>query len=230
MSGAKSREPVGPGDFWSRRRAAVAEEERAEVAAEEEARRAAEQEALSERPDAEVLEALGLKDPDELEQGDDFAAFLKAEVPERLKRRALRRLWLSNPVLANVDALVDYGEDFTDSATVVENMQTAYRVGKGMLAHIEKQLETASKDPEEGAGKRVDEADAAGSEDTPDTQAETSAPRVESVADDDAVAPQIEAVQNQRNQSERGALTQEAALPSPRRMRFVYASATGDTS
>jgi len=27
--------------------------------------------------------------------------------------------------------LVDYGEDFTDAATVVENMQTIYKVGKG---------------------------------------------------------------------------------------------------
>ena len=43
---------------------------------------------------------------------------------------ALRRLWKVNPVLANVDGLVEYGEDFTDSATVVENLQTTYQVGK----------------------------------------------------------------------------------------------------
>lgn len=39
--------------------------------------------------------------------------------------------------MANVDGLVDYGEDFTDAAMVVENLQTAYQVGKGMLAHVE---------------------------------------------------------------------------------------------
>ena len=58
-------------------------------------------------------------------------------VPDRIRRRALRRLWLSNPALANLDGLLDYGEDFTDSATVVENIQTAYQVGKGMLKHVE---------------------------------------------------------------------------------------------
>ena len=39
-------------------------------------------------------------------------------------------------MLANVDMLVDYGEDFTDAATVVENLQTTYQVGKGMLEHL----------------------------------------------------------------------------------------------
>jgi hypothetical protein len=43
-----------------------------------------------------------------------------------------------NPVLANVDGLVDYGQDFTDNAMVVEGLQTAYQVGKGMLSHLEK--------------------------------------------------------------------------------------------
>ena len=42
-----------------------------------------------------------------------------------------------NPTLANLDGLIDYGEDYTDAATVIENMQTAYEVGKGMLAHVE---------------------------------------------------------------------------------------------
>jgi len=64
-------------------------------------------------------------------------------VPEAIRRRALRTLWRSNPVLANVDMLVDYGEDFTDSATVVANMQTAYQVGKGMLKHVEEMARQA---------------------------------------------------------------------------------------
>jgi len=39
--------------------------------------------------------------------------------------------------LPDVDMLVDYGEDYTDAATVIENLQTTYQVGKGMLKHIE---------------------------------------------------------------------------------------------
>jgi hypothetical protein len=48
-------------------------------------------------------------------------------------------------VLANLDGLVDYGEDYTDAATVVENLQTVYQVGKGMVTKLEELLE----DPEE---------------------------------------------------------------------------------
>lgn len=39
--------------------------------------------------------------------------------------------------------LVDYGEDFTDAAMAVENIQTAYQVGKGMLKHVEEMARQA---------------------------------------------------------------------------------------
>jgi hypothetical protein len=125
------------GDFWSRRKARVAAESAAETRESTQAARAAQEQALEDMPDAEILAELGLPDPDEMQPGDDFSAFLKAAVPDRIRRRALRKLWLSNPVLANVDGLLDYGDDFTDGATVIENMQTAYQVGKGMMKHVE---------------------------------------------------------------------------------------------
>lgn len=129
------------GDFWSRRKDAVAAEETAALEAETEA-------ALAERPDEEILEELGLDQPEELETPDAVREFLNSAVPQRLKTRALRRLWRLNPVLANLDGLVDYGEDFTDAATVVENLQTAYQVGKGMLSHLEFLAEKAAREAE----------------------------------------------------------------------------------
>ena len=96
------------------------------------------EEDLEEKSDSEILEELGVPEPDTLKAGDDFSAFMTKAVPDRIRRRALRLLWRTNPVLANLDELVDYGEDFTDGAMVVENLQTTYQVGKGMLAHIEK--------------------------------------------------------------------------------------------
>ncbi|MDW4548659.1 DUF3306 domain-containing protein [Defluviimonas sp. D31] len=127
-------------DFWSRRRAAVAAEAEAEAAAvratEATAERTAREEAQAGKSDAEILDALGLADPDTLVRGDDFSAFLKDAVPEHLRRRALRRLWRSNPVLANLDGLVDHGEDYTDAATVKPDLRTAYQVGRGMLRHL----------------------------------------------------------------------------------------------
>ena len=127
---------VGP-DMWSRRRAAV----QAEAEADEKQRHAviadAERAELAKKEDAEILAELKLTDPDDLGLGDDFSGFMKSAVPERLRRRALRKLWLSNPVLANVDNLVDYGEDFTDAGSIVGKIKTAYQVGRGMLKHVE---------------------------------------------------------------------------------------------
>ena len=137
-----------PIDFWERRKAAVRAEEKAERRVEQAKQDAREQEELEARPDEEILAKLDLPDPDTLKEGDDFSAFMSKAVPERLRRRALRKLWLSNPVLANLDELVDYGEDFTDASLVVDNLQTTYQVGKGMLAHIQAQADETA-DPEE---------------------------------------------------------------------------------
>ncbi|CTQ66116.1 DUF3306 domain-containing protein [Roseibium alexandrii] len=120
-------------DFWSRRKAAVQRSEELERVLVEEAEVAKERAELETKSDAEILEELNLPDPDTLTENDDFSQFLSAAVPERLKRRALRRLWGLNPVLANLDGLVDYADDFTDAATVVSNMQTVYQVGRGMV-------------------------------------------------------------------------------------------------
>ena len=131
---------TGTGDFWSRRKAAVAAEQEADeraIIAQAEADELAKRE---EQTDSEILEELNLPDPDHLKAGDDITGFMSKEVPERLRQRALRRLWRLNPVLANVDGLVDYGEDFTDAAVVMDGMQTAYQVGKGMLAHVQQHL------------------------------------------------------------------------------------------
>ncbi len=124
-------------DFWSRRKAAVQAETEAEALAAEEQFITTRQTELEEKSDAEILSEFDLPDPDTLQAGDDVSGFMAKAVPDRLRRRALRRLWRLNPVLANVDGLVDYGEDYTDAACVIENIQTAYQVGKGMLAHVE---------------------------------------------------------------------------------------------
>ena len=76
------------GDFWSRRKAAVAAEQDAEKLAKVTALEAEEQELLAKKPDEEILEELGLPDPETLAPGDDFSAFMSKAVPDRLRRRA----------------------------------------------------------------------------------------------------------------------------------------------
>jgi len=147
--------------FWARRKAGVAAEAEAAQAVLEAEAVAEQHAAYEDKSDAEILAELELPDPDTLRMGDDFTAFMSKAVPDRIRRRALRRLWRSNPVLANVDMLVDYGEDFTDSAMAVENIQTAYQVGKGMLKHIEemarKAEEQANPEPIETLEEPVEE-------------------------------------------------------------------------
>lgn len=184
-----------PSDFWSRRKAKVEAEERAEAEAQEAAQLAARDEALKDRSDEDILEELGLPDPDTLEEGADFKAFMAKAVPDRIRRRALRRLWVSNPALANLDGLLDYGEDFTDSATVIENLQTAYQVGKGMMAHVEElarqeKSREAGEDPFALPENDEPEAVALIEEDEAEDEIEETYTYTYAAAQDDPVAPQ----------------------------------------
>ncbi|MFP7673921.1 DUF3306 domain-containing protein [Marivita sp. S0852] len=124
-------------NFWSRRKQAVEAEALEEKRDAADAENRAVQAELEEKPDQEVLEELGLPDPDTLEPGQDISGFMQKAVPERLRQRALRQLWKLNPALANLDGLCDYNDDFTNAATDAPGVATAYRVGKGLLKHIE---------------------------------------------------------------------------------------------
>lgn len=139
-----------PLDRWSRRRAAVQAEAEAEALAQQQAVVAERQAELAEKTDAEILAELDLPDPETLQPGDDFTGFMQAAVPERIRKLALRRLWRSNPVLANVDNLVDYGEDFTKEGTLGAAVKTAYQVGKGILNKVE-EIEVPEQVAEKGA-------------------------------------------------------------------------------
>jgi hypothetical protein len=196
---------------WAMRKRAVAQQEKAEheqadieaeaqvaLADPERIGTAAEPE---EETDEQILERLGLPDPDAMEKGDDFSAFMTSTVPARIRNRALRRLWISNPVLANLDELVDYGEDFTDAATVIENLQTAYQVGRGFM----RDEDYADADDEDagdtGSGDEETGDEIAASDGAPDEDASATSEINPSIAGD----------------SFAGASTHTAPPPKPRR-------------
>ena len=191
-------------DFWARRKAKVEAETLAEQAAVEQLVLAEQHAVLEEKTDAELLEELDLPDPDTLVMGDDFSVFMSKAVPDRIRRRALRTLWRSNPVLANVDMLVDYGEDFTDAAMAVENIQTAYQVGKGMLKHVQEMARQAE--------ERENPTEAEVLEEEVEDEAET----LMAVSEDDAESG--EAVESYAGLEEEHV---DLLSPSPRRMKFV---------
>ena len=194
----------GEQDFWARRKAKVEAESLAEQAAVEQLVLAEQHAVLEEKTDAELLEELDLPDPDTLVMGDDFSVFMSNAVPDRIRRRALRTLWRSNPVLANVDMLVDYGEDFTDAAMAVENIQTAYQVGKGMLKHVQEMARQAEERENPTEPEVLEE------------EVEDEAETLMAVSEDDAES--AEAVEAYAELEDEHV---ELLSPSPRRMKFV---------
>jgi hypothetical protein len=135
---------------WSRRKLedARAEEDPPQAVAEG----LAGEDPPAEESDAEILARLGLKHPDEMEPGDDFAAFARAAVPRHLKTIAWRRLWRSNTTLACLDGLNDYDGDFTGTGVPEGGLRTSYEVGRGILRRIaESAGEQAADAPEEVA-------------------------------------------------------------------------------
>lgn len=224
------------GDFWSRRQAAVAAEAEAEQRAEVAAEAAAREAELAEQSDDEILSSLDLPAPESLKDGDDFKIFLTDQVPARIKTRALRHLWRANPVLACVDGLVDYGEDFTDAACVIEGLQTAYQVGKGMTKHVEALAQEAA--AQDAATEQAEAERIAAEAEADDPQASSvaavaatgEAPSVAAAASQQVGQRANELAAAQADLDEEAALSGEALIPAaPRRMRFSFAETEAQT-
>lgn len=69
---------------------------------------------------------------DSLGRDSDYTPFMRADVPDELRNQALRKLWQSDPVFANLDGLVEYGEDFGAAFALGGAVATVYRVLEGM--------------------------------------------------------------------------------------------------
>ena len=138
-------------------------------------------------------------------QGDDFKAFLSKTVPAHLRKRALRKLWRSNPVLACVDGLNDYDDDYLTGSYGQGPISTTYQVGKGMLSHLlemERQKEALLSQIEEDATSEVSEE------------------HLDSEEQEGLVITQIDAILPLESEIE----MQEAEpmMPTPRRMTFHF--------
>lgn len=100
----------------------------------------------------EAAEAVDLTKIDET---TDFSVFMKDGVPDILRRKALSVLWRSNPLLANIDGLNDYDEDFARPDLIAKSLKSAWEVGRGYLK--ESPGETAGKDEEKARDAVADE-------------------------------------------------------------------------
>ncbi len=122
--------------------------------------------------DAELLKKYDLPDPEAVTEESGLEQFLNGKgLPGRVRQMALRRLWRLNPLFGVVDDMVEYGEDYTDAATVVEGMKTAYTVGKGYAKEVvEPEESEAMEDDAEAEAGDAEEGDAEANEGEKDGQ------------------------------------------------------------
>lgn len=169
------------------------------------------------KSDDEILSILELPDPEKLKLGDTVEKFMDGRVPERIRARALRAFWKTNPVLANIDGLDEYCDDYTDAATVIENLQTIYEVGKGYAEQALDALESLADDDtstdDELGSEIVAQVDTRLEHEEPVELEETP---VESDAADQEATPQNHSLLLNDDISEEIV----TIAPRPRRMRF----------
>jgi len=162
---------------WAKRKDAVREEEEVEAAAAEPAEVAepeTEEEAMAllQERDPELPEQISTMDLAKLPYDDDFTVFLNTQVPDILRRKALSKLWLSHPLLANLDGLNEYDEDYTQAADAAEMVAKAF--------------EAARLREEEAARKKAKEALASNSDEpAPEDEAETAEADTDDLVEDD---------------------------------------------
>ena len=175
---AKEESKEGEGGFlsrWSARKNQIAKGEDVpdEVPAPEIAEDAViEDEEDAALTDAELLKKYDLPDPEAVTEESGLEQFLNGKgLPGRVRQMALRRLWRLNPLFGVVDDMVEYGEDYTDAATVVEGMKTAYTVGKGYAKEVVEPKESeAMEDDAEAEEGDAEEGDAEANEGEKDGQ------------------------------------------------------------
>lgn len=128
---------------WARRKAEVQDSEAAQATAARETVERHQPEELDDRDRPVTEEEIAaLPDPDSLEHGADFKPFLRPGIPQALRQRALRRIWRVNPAIGFLDGMNEYDLDYTDAATVVDNLKTAYQVGRGFVVPEEDEAPT----------------------------------------------------------------------------------------
>lgn len=155
-------------------------------------------------------------DFDSLGYDSDYEQFMEADVPDDVRNTALRKLWVSNPVLANMDGLDDYCEDYTDAAVCLPKgmMKTAYRFGRGFLSDEEvaewealgkpvEETEVTAVDPEAKQGAEEAVASKTSQDDWSDTAATSGA----------ACAAALKAEEAEAEAADETADTESTALP-----------------
>lgn len=94
----------------------------------------------------------------DLDFTSDFAPFLTAGIPDEIRKRALAKLWICSPLIAQPDELDDYLEDFSEAAmgAAPDALKTAYAIGQGFWAQESTAALPQCGEPENGDQEPVE--------------------------------------------------------------------------
>ena len=108
--------------------------------------------------DTPTIAAEDLPDVESLDKDSDYTPFMQEGVPEALKKLALRALWRSDPVLANLDGLNDYDEDYKTMLDVGAEAMRKFREAEKKLSEGEpEEDDSQDREDEEMATKEGDD-------------------------------------------------------------------------
>ncbi|MEQ8653049.1 MAG: DUF3306 domain-containing protein [Kiloniellales bacterium] len=229
---SKKHEDPGFLSRWSQRKRGIDAEEAAvgDAAA---ATPAGESEAeANEVEEAENRAAAEAVDLEALDYESDYEVFLKPGVPADLRGAALQRLWRSNPLLANLDRMNEYDEDFrTPTGAAAAVVKTAWKVGKGFVddeteetkqaaVAEETDAETAAETDAETTGETTEETTAEAAVAKPESSVSTRLPEQQpetpQVSDSGSQGSARQADEQPVEDAEALAAPQDAPLDRPR--------------
>ena len=105
------------------------------------------------KPEEKPFDPASLPPVESLTNESDYSPFMRPEVPEDLRQKALRRLWASDAVLSAPDPVDMHNIDYNAVPTFPDGVKTLYRIGQGMFDESEAEAaKPAAKDSEQPAG------------------------------------------------------------------------------
>lgn len=172
--------------------AGVAVDGLAEQAAAEDLFAGIEERELTEDEEAAVA---GLPPVESLDKDSDFTPFLQSGIPDFIKRKALRVLWRSDPFFNFRDGMNDYDEDYRLIHSMLGEVSSNYKVGRGHLSDEELRKMTPDR------ARKAFDPDEEEAEATPTTEREAAAEDGDATAASDAApedAPDAGATPSER--------------------------------
>ena len=106
-----------------------------------------------------TIAAEDLPDIESLDKDSDYTPFMQEGVPEALKKLALRALWRSDPVLANLDGLNDYDEDYKTMLDVGAEAMRKFREAEKMLSEVDPERAPEAEDSDDSEDEETAAAD-----------------------------------------------------------------------